>query len=325
MVVGVNILFWRPLVAWSEKFKNEQSSAAETPRSLVLNLLRRSHWPRALGRIRTRLAEPVNHLGDRIFGTDTGRHTATATNGSQRHRFWTVAAAALGFGAFKLFSYITADEGWGIFTTPLWEGLITFARVVVLVAVATIFWVPIGVKIGSNPKWSRIAQPVVQILASFPANFLFPFAVYAFIHTGISLNYGGILLMSLGAQWYILFNVIAGAQAIPSDLKEAMDDFDVHGWQRWKQLNLPAIFPSYVTGGITASGGAWNASIVAEIVTYGGTTLTATGLGAYIARATEIGDFHRILAGVTIMALYIVSLNRLFWRRLYHLAEHRYS
>ncbi len=329
MVIGVNTVFWRPLVAWSEKFKNEQSGAAETPRSLVLNLLRRSHWPRALGRLRTRLAEPVNHVGDRIFGTDTGRHTGPATNDTIGRGsdigFWVVAIGVLGFGGFKLFSYITADEGWGIFTTPLWEGLITFARVVVLVTVATIIWVPIGVKIGSNPKWSRIAQPVVQILASFPANFLFPFAVYAFIRTGISLNFGGILLMSLGAQWYILFNVIAGAQAIPTDLKEAMDDFDVHGWQRWKQLNLPAIFPSYVTGGITASGGAWNASIVAEIVTYGGTTLTATGLGAYIAKATEIGDFHRILAGVTIMALYIVSLNRLFWRRLYHLAEHRYN
>ena len=329
MVIGVNIVFWRPLVAWSEKFKNEQSGAAETPRSLVLNLLRRSHWPRALGRVRTRLAEPVNRVGDRMFGTDTGHRTLAPPNASEQRRsdsiFWLVAGIPLAFGAWKLFGYITADEGWGIFTAPLWQGLITFTRVVVLIVIATIIWVPVGVKIGSNPKWSRIAQPIVQILASFPANFLFPFAVYAFIRTGISLDYGGILLMSLGAQWYILFNVIAGAQAIPSDLKEAMDDLGVHGWQRWKQLNLPAIFPSYVTGGITASGGAWNASIVAEIVTYGGTTLTATGLGAYIAKATQVGDFHRILAGVTIMALYIVTLNRLFWRRLYHLAEHRYS
>jgi NitT/TauT family transport system permease protein len=195
----------------------------------------------------------------------------------------------------------------------------------VLVAVSTVIWVPIGVKIGSSPKASRIAQPVVQILASFPANFLFPFAVYIFVKTGISLNYGGVLLMSLGAQWYILFNVIAGAQAVPSDLKEAMDNLGVHGWQRWKRLTLPAIFPAYITGGITASGGAWNASIVAEIVTYGGVTLTATGLGAYIARATENGDFHHILAGVAVMSLYIVGVNRLLWRRLYRLAEQRYS
>jgi NitT/TauT family transport system permease protein len=204
------------------------------------------------------------------------------------------------------------------------DGLITFGRVVVLVVGATLVWVPIGVLIGSKPRASRFAQPVVQILASFPANFLFPFAVWAFVRTGLSLNVGGILLMSLGAQWYILFNVIAGAQAIPSDLEEAMDDLGVRGWQRWKRLNLPAIFPSYITGGITASGGAWNAAIVAEVVTYGGTTLTATGLGAYIAKATESGDFHQILAGVAVMALYVVCINRFFWRRLYRLAENRY-
>ena len=325
IVIGVNVIFWRPLVAWCERFKNEQSGAAEVPRSLVLNLLRRSHWPRAVGRARRRLAEPANRLGDRIFGTET--HTIAVESGRTRGDvgFWVVAGGTIGFGLWRLLAYVTAVDGWGVFVTPLWQGAITFARVVVLVAVSTVIWVPIGVKIGSSPKASRIAQPVVQILASFPANFLFPFAVYVFVKTGISLNFGGILLMSLGAQWYILFNVIAGAQAIPSDLKEAMDNLGVHGWQRWKRLTLPAIFPAYITGGITASGGAWNASIVAEIVTYGGTTLTATGLGAYIARATETGDFHHILAGVAVMSIYIVGLNRLLWRRLYRVAEQRYS
>ncbi len=325
IVIGVNVIFWRPLVAWCERFKNEQSGAAEVPRSLVLNLLRRSHWPRAVGRARRRLAEPANRLGDRIFGTET--HTIAVESGRTRGDvgFWVVAGGMIGFGLWRLLAYVTAVDGWGVFVTPLWQGAITFARVVVLVAVSTVIWVPIGVKIGSSPKASRIAQPVVQILASFPANFLFPFAVYVFVKTGISLNFGGILLMSLGAQWYILFNVIAGAQAIPSDLKEAMDNLGVHGWQRWKRLTLPAIFPAYITGGITASGGAWNASIVAEIVTYGGTTLTATGLGAYIARATETGDFHHILTGVAVMSIYIVGLNRLLWRRLYRVAEQRYS
>ena len=325
IVIGVNVIFWRPLVAWCERFKNEQSGAAEVPHSLVLNLLRRSHWPRAVGRARRRLAEPANRLGDRIFGTET--HTIAVESGRTRGDvgFWVVAGGMIGFGLWRLLAYVTAVDGWGVFVTPLWQGAITFARVVVLVAVSTVIWVPIGVKIGSSPKASRIAQPVVQILASFPANFLFPFAVYVFVKTGISLNFGGILLMSLGAQWYILFNVIAGAQAIPSDLKEAMDNLGVHGWQRWKRLTLPAIFPAYITGGITASGGAWNASIVAEIVTYGGTTLTATGLGAYIARATETGDFHHILTGVAVMSIYIVGLNRLLWRRLYRVAEQRYS
>ncbi|MEO5722913.1 MAG: ABC transporter permease subunit [Ilumatobacteraceae bacterium] len=325
VVVGVNIVFWRPLVAWSEKFKNEQSEAAEVPRSLVLNLLRRSHWPRQMGRIRHRLAEPINRFGDRIFGLDTGFELAPEKTGRNRDlAFWVPSLAVIGFGLWKLIAYVTAEDGWRIFLTPLWDGLITFARVIALMIVATLIWVPIGVKIGTNTRASRFAQPIVQVLASFPANFLFPFAVWAFIRTGISLNLGGVLLMSLGAQWYVLFNVIAGAQAIPSDLTEAMDDLGVHGWQRWRRLLLPAIFPSYVTGGITATGGAWNASIVAEIVTYGGTTLTATGLGAYIADATQTGDFHRILAGVTVMAMYIVGVNRLFWRRLYSIAETRY-
>jgi len=224
-----------------------------------------------------------------------------------------------------MFAYVTREDGWAVFWTPLWQGLITFTRVIFLVAVATLVWVPIGVKIGTNPRAARIAQPIVQIMASFPANFLFPFAAWAFVKTGVSLNLGGILLMSLGAQWYILFNTIAGAQAIPGDLTEAMDNLGVRGWQRWRRFILPAIFPAYVTGGITASGGAWNASIVAEVVRYGSTTLTATGLGAYIAHATQAGDFHQVIAGVAVMAFYIVTVNRLFWRRLYDLAERKYS
>jgi NitT/TauT family transport system permease protein len=190
---------------------------------------------------------------------------------------------------------------------------------------ATLVWVPVGVAIGLRPRVAAFAQPLVQILASFPANFLFPLATYVFLKTGLSLDIGGIVLMSLGAQWYILFNTIAGAMAIPSDMQEAMDNLGVHGRQRWRRLIIPAILPHYVTGGITASGGAWNASIVAEVVTYGSTRLTATGLGAYIAEATERGDYHRILAGIAVMALYVVALNRVFWQPLYRLAERRYS
>ena len=325
LVVGVNLLFWRPLVAWSEKFKNEQAEAAEVPRSVVLEQLRRSHWPRAVGRARRRLAVPVNRLGSRLFGLDEevpapGQRARLGDVG-----FWLVSGGLIAFGAWRLWIYVTAEDGVAVFWTPLWQGLVTMARVAVLVVVSTLVWVPVGVRIGLTPRFARVAQPLVQILASFPANFLFPFATYLFITTGLSLDVGGILLMSLGAQWYILFNTIAGAMAIPSDLREAMDDLGVRGWQRWRRLILPAIFPYYVTGGITASGGAWNASIVAEVVTYGGTTLTATGLGAYIAAATELGDFHHILAGVAVMSLYVVSINRLFWQRLHRLAETRYS
>jgi NitT/TauT family transport system permease protein len=325
VVIAVNVAFWRPLVAWSEKFKNEQTEASQVPRSLVLDVLRRSHWPRALGRARRRVAEPMHRAGDRAFGTDIGRVASIHHERWSGRAYWTVVVAALALGGWRFLAYVTADDGWSVFWTPLWQGAITLARVAAVVAAATVVWVPIGVLIGSNPRASRIAQPAVQVLASFPANFLFPFAVWLFIRSGIGLDLGGVALMSLGAQWYILFNVIAGAQSIPTDLVEAMDDLGVHGWRRWRRLILPSIFPSYVTGGITASGGAWNASIVAEVVTYGGTTLTATGLGAYIARATSTGDFHNVLAGVAVMSLYVVGLNRIVWRPLYRLAETRYG
>jgi NitT/TauT family transport system permease protein len=191
--------------------------------------------------------------------------------------------------------------------------------------VSTLIWVPVGVKIGMSPTLSRYAQPVVQVLASFPAILLFPFAIVVFLDLGISLNYGGALLMALGAQWYILFNVIAGASAIPTELRELMEQFRIPWKQRWRELVLPGIFPFYVTGGITAAGGAWNASIVAEIATYGRHHLVASGLGAYIAQATTKGDFPEVLTGIIVMSFYVVVVNRLLWRPLYHLAETRYS
>ncbi|MGW2483028.1 ABC transporter permease [Streptomyces sp. NPDC001571] len=325
MVIGVNFVFWRPLTAWAEKFKNEQSEAGEVQRSLVLDFLRRSNWPRVLGTAFRPLGRALNRVG-RVLGTDDRPLTVDGTRRRTGDVAFTVVAGGLIlWGLFDLGRYLQEQTGLGVFGEPLLLGLATLARVVVLVAAATVIWVPIGVKIGFSPRLTRIAQPVVQVLASFPANFLFPLAVWFFLKTGLSINIGGILLMALGAQWYILFNTIAGAMSIPSDLREAMDDLGVVGWQRWKRLILPGIFPAYVTGGITASGGAWNASIVAEVVTFGGTTLTATGLGAYIAKATAAGDFPHLLAGVAVMSLYVVGLNRLLWRRLYRLADTRFA
>ncbi|MBC9714568.1 ABC transporter permease subunit [Streptomyces sp. TRM66268-LWL] len=325
MVISVNFLFWRPLTAWSEKFKNEQSEAGEVQRSFVLDFLRRSHWPELLGRFLAPVREGINRAG-RIFGRDDRPlNVDPAKRRLGDILFGVVATGLIAWGLFDLLRYLSDNVGLGVFGEPLVLGLVTLLRVVVLVAVATVIWVPIGVKIGFSPRLAKIAQPIVQVLASFPANFLFPLAMWFFLRTGLDINIGCIFLMALGAQWYILFNTIAGAMAIPSDLKEAMDDLGVHGWQRWKRLILPGIFPSYVTGGITASGGAWNASIVSEVVTFSGTTLSATGLGAYIFKATEDGDFPRLLAGVAVMSLYVVALNRLFWRRLYRLAETRYS
>ncbi|MET8978185.1 ABC transporter permease subunit [Streptomyces sp. NPDC004539] len=325
MVIGVNFLFWRPLTAWAERFKNEQSEAGEVQKSVVLDLLRRSHWPRLLAKA----LRPAWHaLSDaaRIFGRDD---RPLAVDPARRRTgdvvFTAVAGGLILWGLADLGRYLYDRTGLGVFGEPLLLGLATFVRVIVLVALATVVWVPIGVKIGFSPRLTRIAQPIVQVLASFPANFLFPLAVWFFLKTGLSINIGGTLLMALGAQWYILFNTIAGAMAIPTDLREAMDDLGVTGLQRWKRLILPGIFPAYVTGGITASGGAWNASIVSEVVTFGGTTLTATGLGAYIAQATAKGDNPHLLAGVAVMSVYVVLLNRVLWRRLYRLAEKRYS
>ena len=222
-------------------------------------------------------------------------------------------------------AYFANTSGFGQFAHCFGLGFLTFVRVVVVVAVSTLIWVPIGVKIGMSPSLSRYAQPVVQVLASFPAILLFPFAIVVFLDLGISLNFGGVLLMALGAQWYILFNVIAGASAIPNELRELIAQFRFPWKQKWRQLVLPGIFPYYVTGGITAAGGAWNASIVAEIATYGKHHLVASGLGAYIAQATSAGDFPEVLTGIIVMSFYVVVVNRLLWRPLYHLSETRYS
>lgn len=325
MVVGVNVLFWRPLTAWAERFRTEDTAAAETQRSAMLALLRHSALPalvgsclRPVGRVLDRATRPFG-IADRPLQVHASRRRVGDV------LFAVVVTTVIGWGVWQMLVYIDQNTGLGEFGHAALLGLATFARVIVVVTVGSLVWVPIGVWIGMNPKVTRIAQPVVQVLASFPANFLFPFITLLLIRTGISLNVGGILLMALGAQWYILFNVIAGASAIPSDLREAAASLRMSRALQWRTLIGPAIFSAWVTGGITAAGGAWNAAIVAEVVSYGHITLTATGLGAYITQATAEGDFARTLVGVTVMTIYVVGLNRVFWRRLYRLAETRYS
>jgi NitT/TauT family transport system permease protein len=325
LVIGVNFVFWRPVTAWAERFRVEESESAEKPRSLVLDVLRRSEVPELLGRP----LRPVGRMLDRAtrpFGV--AEHPLIVSRTRERTGdvfFAGVLAVLVLYGAWEALGYVRATTGLGEFGYALALGAATFARVVLLTAVATVVWVPIGVWIGMNPRVIRFAQPIVQVLASFPANFIFPLAVIVFVAWHVPLDFGAVLLMALGAQWYILFNVIAGASAIPSDLREAMTSLGVRGWLRWKNFILPAIFTSYVTGGITAAGGAWNASIVAEVVSYGNHHLTATGLGAYITKATATGNFPEILVGISVMSVYVVLVNRLWWRRLYALAERRYS
>jgi NitT/TauT family transport system permease protein len=325
MVVGVNFLFWRPMVAWAERFRTEESGSADKPRSIMLNVLRRSNVPelaarplRPVGRGLDRITRPFGLAEHPLAVPQARRQAGDAVFGA-------AVVAVIAYGVWQTLDYVRATVGLGEFGYAFGLGAATFGRVVVVLLVSTVVWVPVGVWIGMNPRVSRIAQPLVQVAASFPANFLFPFAAAFFVATGLSLNYGGIALMALGAQWYILFNVIAGASAIPTDLREAMQDVGVGGWLRWREFILPAVFPAYVTGGITAAGGAWNASIVAEVIEYGHHHLTATGLGAYIAHAAAVGDFAKVLVGIAVMSVYVVGLNRLVWRRLYRLAETRFS
>ena len=323
VILLVDQFFWRPLVAWADKFKLERSAAAEAPRSWVLDILRASRIPGVITAVLTPLREALNnHIAHRFPA-----HSVLANSTDRTSRDWLYNGALLlivmGLSVLGL-DFILREIGLDEVIQAVLMGFVTFLRVLVLLVVSTVIWVPVGVAIGFNPRLSQLAQPVVQFLASFPANFLFPFATLFFIHAGIELNWGGILLMALGAQWYILFNSIAGAMSIPSDLREMARNMGVHRWQLWRSLIIPGIFGAWVTGGITATGGAWNASIVAEIVGWGDTTLRAYGLGEYIASATEIGDWPRIVLGVGLMCVFVVALNRLFWRRLYDLAERRF-
>jgi NitT/TauT family transport system permease protein len=208
--------------------------------------------------------------------------------------------------------------------TAVLLGFATLLRVVVLIAIASIIWVPIGVWVGTRPRVANLVQPVAQFLAAFPANLLFPIVVSAIVAWKLSPNIWLSPLMILGTQWYILFNVIAGASAIPAELRSAAVNLRVRGWLWWRRVGLPAIFPYYVTGAITASGGSWNASIVAEVASWGDEHLQAYGLGAYIAQQTDVGDFHRIVLGIVVMSMFVVVINRLFWRPLYHYAERKF-
>jgi len=323
VIAAIDQLFWRPLVAWSDRFRLDQTTGADAPKSWVYDLLRASRLP---GRFRAvlrpaieRLDRALDHLTTVRTGAAPGVRTAT------RETVFTAVlvvavASLLGLGVH----FVVTTVGFAEVGRVAYLGLLTLVRVAVLLVFASLVWTPIGVAIGFHPRLAQVLQPIALFLASFPANFIFPFATLAFIRFHVPIGVGAVLLMALGAQWYILFNTIAGAASIPTDLREMADDLGVRGWNRWRRLVLPGIFSAWVTGGITASGGAWNASIVSEVVSWGTTTLVASGLGAYIAEATGKGDWPRITLGVGTMSLYVVGVNRLLWRRLYALAQRKY-
>jgi NitT/TauT family transport system permease protein len=329
-IVVIDQLLWRPLVAWAEKFKLEQTEGKDNPTSWVLGLLQYSHvlsWlsehvGRAFGRFSQTVSIVGSDLTERI-----SRGTSTLVQWSLRVLLWiglALAAGWLAWDAFGIAREIRTDMTGGAMLHVVWLGVLTFLRVVAMSVVATLIWTPIGVWIGLRPGVARIAQPLAQIAASFPVNMTFPFMVAFFISAHIPINVGSVLLMALGTQWYILFNVIAGAMAIPTDLREAAALFGIHKWRLWKTLIIPAIFPFWVTGALTATGGAWNASIVAEVASWGNDKLVADGLGAYITQVTEKGDQPAIYFSIIVMALFVVAINRFFWRRLYSLAERKF-
>lgn len=330
VIVLLDQILWRPLLAWSDRFKFE-SAGGDAPSSRVLDALRAS---RLIDALRSRVLRPAGRRIDHALGAsrngDTPDTDARDMPPARRRRRRAVGIAALVIAAAAVvWGLVLAAHALSGLTKSDWgrvgvSAAATLARTTLALVIAAAWTVPAGVAIGTNPRWARRLQPIVQITASIPATAVFPVLLLALLAVPGGLNVAAVALMLLGTQWYVLFNVIAGAMAIPSDLKEAATMYHVVGWRRWKTLILPAIFPYLVTGMITATGGAWNASIVAEYVTFAGHTTSTTGLGALIAGAAERGDFPVLLAGTLVMAGIVIVMNRLLWRRLYGYAETRF-
>jgi len=323
VIVLLDQFIWRPVIAWAEKFKVEQVESTDAPRSWVLDLIRHS---RSLAQIRKKTVRPLSERLMLYFA-----QVRAAAEAEQRSAWKTwltrllavALLAGMGYGVVRVVMILT-----GLQKVELQEAGIglaaTFLRVNLALLLGALWTIPAGVAIGFNPRLARIAQPLAQIAASVPATALFPVVLLLLIRVGGGLGVGSIVLLLLGTQWYILFNVIAGAIAIPTDLKECCSVFRMQGIERWKKLILPGIFPYLVTGMVTASGGAWNASIVAEYFHFKGHIYTTVGLGATISQATDAGNFDLLLAATMMMAATVVTINRLVWRRLYALAETRF-
>jgi NitT/TauT family transport system permease protein len=328
MIIAVDQLFWKPIVVWAQKFKFEDTEATQTPSSKLLDILQSSH---TLLFLRNSVFYPAYKLVLKIFSIFS--LNTIKLEGNNRFRILTSALTWM----VKMFLFCTIAIATYKLTLLLksvnaaeWISIgrdlfLTFLRVFAAVVIGSLWAIPAGVAIGMNPRLSKIFQPIIQVVASFPAPMLFPVVLLVLMNLGGSIEYGSVLLMMLGTQWYILFNVIAGAMAIPSDLREVSVINRLTKTQYYRKLILPAIFPFLVTGWVTASGGAWNASIVAEYVHFGGSILTATGLGSKITVATDNANFGVLAASIIAMAATVVLINRTFWKKLYKLAEAKYS
>ncbi|MDR3393986.1 MAG: ABC transporter permease subunit [Parasulfuritortus sp.] len=326
MLIGIALydqLFFRPLIAWADKFRFEESGSETAPGSWLLAWLHRTERTQDIARIFVRLLERSLAVF-RLSYDGTSIRARPDQKSAAPQRFWdAIIAAAVFYAVWTLVHFVHTEVGWTEVGRVFVLGLYTMSRVVVLIFIAALIWIPIGIWIGMNPRLAERVQAVAQFLAAFPANLMFPVAVVVIVRYGLNPDIWLSPLMILGTQWYILFNVIAGASTVPTELRYAARNFGLTGWLKWRRYLLPAIFPSFVTGAITASGGSWNASIVAEYVTWGNTTLKAHGLGSYIAEMTSIGDFPRIALGIGVMCVFVMGFNHFVWRRLYRMAENR--
>jgi NitT/TauT family transport system permease protein len=319
-------LLFRPLVAWADKFRMENTSSGDAPESWLLDLIRRT-------RLIHQLLVPLGWFFARAARIPIRLSTVgpvrfpTVPSGATRRvgdLVWSVIVLLMTvYVLYRVIGYVRTGVTLDEIGHVLVLGLITLLRVIVLIAIASVIWVPLGVLIGLRPALAEKIQPLAQFLAAFPANLLFPVFVIVIVRWHLNPDIWLSPLIVLGTQWYILFNVIAGASAYPNDYREAAKNFRIRGWQWWRQAMLPGVFPYYITGAITASGGAWNASIVAEYVQWGHTRLSAHGLGAYIAQNTAAGDYPKIILGIAVMSLFVTLFNRLLWRPLYAYAESR--
>lgn len=323
MIIFLDQLLWRPVVVWAQKFRIEEGGYQEKMSSWFLDWLSRSHLLAWVGKVIHRIKHIKNKpVAASIIKPAPNPRAISASKLSLL--LLGLLLAVLGYGAWKLFQllqHVTLSE-WSELVTA---ALRTLGRVLLATAVGTLWALPAGLAIGLSPRLSRVLQPVVQVVASFPAPMLFPLVIAGLQLAGVSLDWGSILLMLLGTQWYILFNIIAGAMAIPADLKEAARSYRIKGWQRFRILYFPAVFPYLVTGWVTAAGGAWNASIVAEFVTFKGGILRAQGLGAQISTAAAGANFPLLAASILVMSTIVVLFNRTVWRQCYQLAEQKFS
>jgi NitT/TauT family transport system permease protein len=326
VIVALDRVLWRPLVVWGERFRMEEGGQREEGRSLVLDLLRHSRFvawvDRWLSQSHAPLRRaPAERAAPPSLAALRRRHGLVV---GVRVLFGAVLISGLGIGALRL-SRLVAEVGATAWLSILGQAFATLVRVLTAVALGTLWTLPAGLAIGLSPRLSGLLQPVVQVVASFPAPMLFPLVVAGLHAAGVTLGWGSIVLMLLGTQWYVLFNVIAGAAAIPADLREAARSYRLSRAQTFRTLWAPAVFPYLVTGWVTAAGGAWNASIVSEAVSFRGETLATVGLGAQISRAAETADFPVLAASVCVMALMVVIFNRSVWRRCQNLAAERFS